>query len=499
MRGALLQGDLRFQWRHGFHAVYAVLLAVYVVGLSMVPHNWRGTLSGILVFSDTSVLGFFFVGSMTLLERQQRVLSVLAISPVPPRAWVSAKLLTLAGLAVAASVPLLVAGHGWTSTVSQLPSFLPAILLSSTLYTAIGIAVALRAATLGEYFFRGVLWTIIFVAPILPAFGVMEHPLWWALPTLPTLYLLGAIDDGPGMLLAVAILAAWTAAIVVLVYRQATSELRRPDAHHSVHHTASPKRAGQDREGYPMFGRLGAICRAELRLIIRDPLLTTVLLAPVLLLMLLRFAAPVVISVLATRWGFDLIPYTPLIAVFFLGLVPIMLGMVSSFVLLDELDEGVLAPISISPLNRLGWLFRKLMVVSLGTLPLVIALARLNGMHPVPWPALIASLPALGLQTPAVALLIATVARDKVEGVALSKATGILALAPIVVWYAPGLWALAGAPIPGIWVSLALLPTARTSAVSDGLWTTGTAATLITCGWLGILLRRFMTKQTGGA
>lgn len=98
----------------------------------------------------------------------------------------------------------------------------------------------------------------------------------------------------------------------------------------------------------------------------------------------------------------------------------------------------------------------------------------------------------------AVVLLLATVARDKVEGVALSKATGILSPAPLVVWYSPGMWTLAGAPIPGIWVALTLLPMVQRSAPSYGIWMTGTVATLVTSVWLWFLIRRFTTTHTHG-
>ncbi|MFW5696014.1 MAG: ABC transporter permease [Alkalispirochaeta sp.] len=502
-RRAVLRGDLRFQWRHGFHAVYGVVLLVYLAGVMLVPPHWRSVLAGILVFSDTSVLGFFFVGSMTLLEREQRVLTILSVSPVPPRRWVTSKVLTLAGLAAGVSIPLLIAGHGWTTTLSRLPYLLPTILLSSAFYTAIGIVVALRSATLNQYFFRGALWTLVFVAPVLPAFGVLEHTLWWALPTLPALSLLHVITDvGPDVAVSLVILAAWTGGMLVLVYYRAAIELRRPEAPAAGRHKVA-RRAGDSRQSSRHADRrsgdrFGAVLRSEVRLILRDPLLTTVLLAPLLFLLLLRFGIPVAATLLAGHWGFDPAPYVPLLSVFFLCLIPIMLGMVSGFVLLDELDEGVLAPISVSPLHRGGWLVRKLIIVSSGTLPLVVALGRLNGVYPIPWATLAAACPALCLQTPAVALALATVARDKVEGVALSKAVGILALAPIVVWYAPGFWALAGAPIPGIWVSMALLSRLPNSPVSYGAGMTGAAGALVTCGWLWLLVRRFLARNAHG-
>ncbi len=104
--------DLRFQWRHGFYAVYAVVSLLYVAVLVWIPSPVRGTVAKVIVFSDPTVLGFIFSAGMLLLEKSQGVPAALFVSPLSPGRWVLARALSLSVLSSLAGLVVLMGGMG---------------------------------------------------------------------------------------------------------------------------------------------------------------------------------------------------------------------------------------------------------------------------------------------------------------------------------------------------------------------------------------------------
>ena len=68
---SLLKHDILFQFRHRFYYAYFFILAVYYSIISNVSGVVKDFLTIFILFSDTTVLGFFFVGGLILLERDQ--------------------------------------------------------------------------------------------------------------------------------------------------------------------------------------------------------------------------------------------------------------------------------------------------------------------------------------------------------------------------------------------------------------------------------------------
>lgn len=105
----LFSADLRFMARYGFFFLYAVLTAVYIVVLSVIPAHWRKTAAVILIFSDPAAMGLFFMGAIILLERSQRTPCAVAVSPVRPAEYILAKAASLAVLSLAVAAVLVFA------------------------------------------------------------------------------------------------------------------------------------------------------------------------------------------------------------------------------------------------------------------------------------------------------------------------------------------------------------------------------------------------------
>jgi len=202
--------DVIFQIRHGFYAAYGILTLMYIIILLNLPTLTREGATVLLIFSDISVLGYFFIGGIILLERRQGTLNTLTVTPLRPWEYLWAKVLSLTCISVVVGVVILLTTSGLQPEILW---FLPGLTLSAVLFTLLGLVVAIRSETVNEYFFRGLAYYMVFMVPLIHYFGVVEHPLFHLLPTLGMLHLLESAfwPHSPGELwLALGTLALWS-------------------------------------------------------------------------------------------------------------------------------------------------------------------------------------------------------------------------------------------------------------------------------------------------
>jgi len=100
----MLQFDVRFQFRHGFYYAYLFISLFYIAILRVVPEQFRVLVTTIVIFSDPSVFGFFFVGGILLLERGEKTLESLFVTPLRLHEYFISKILSLSLIAVATSL-----------------------------------------------------------------------------------------------------------------------------------------------------------------------------------------------------------------------------------------------------------------------------------------------------------------------------------------------------------------------------------------------------------
>lgn len=165
--------DMRFQAKHGFYFLYAVLTVIYITVLFAVPEGWKEKTSAILIFSDPASMGLFFMGAIVLLEKSQQTPCAFAVSPVRPMEYIIAKVSSLSAISlVVAAILALAAG------VNNLYIVLLGTLVSSVIFTLFGIIAATKIVSLNQF----VLWTVpievvCFIPAILHLFKIT--PTWW--------------------------------------------------------------------------------------------------------------------------------------------------------------------------------------------------------------------------------------------------------------------------------------------------------------------------------
>ncbi|MGN1164395.1 MAG: hypothetical protein ACI4S4_06300 [Candidatus Ornithospirochaeta sp.] len=91
----MLKNDLRLLFREGIIPLYALVTFIYAIVMSSVPSEWRSMVSRILIFSDPSALGLYFMGAVVLTEKSQHMDAAFSVLPVSSRRHVLSKTIAM--------------------------------------------------------------------------------------------------------------------------------------------------------------------------------------------------------------------------------------------------------------------------------------------------------------------------------------------------------------------------------------------------------------------
>lgn len=167
---------------------------------------------------------------------------------------------------------------------------------------------------------------------------------------------------------------------------------------------------------------------------------------------------PIIISVVA----YFLIPYlkdiNPLASdITFLTLLLInsfIFGVVTSFTLLDDQDDNVLLSLKMTPISvRLYVLFKLLMSYVFGIISTLLILISVDYFQQTSLRDILFILILAPIQGPILAMLIASVSRNKVEGFAIMKLSGLILMAPIAALFLTDWKELLISIFPGFWTA----------------------------------------------
>lgn len=185
---AIIQ-DIRFQFRHGFYYAYLIICTFYVLLLQVIPLEARKTLVIILIFTDPAILGFFFIGGIVLLEKGQRILENLFVTPLKIREYFMAKITSLTFLASLVSLVIVIFSFGLS--FSLLPLLL-GVILGSIFFVLMGFALAARAKSINGFLLSTPLISIWAFLPFLSFLNLYDNFLFYLLPGKGILILLEA-------------------------------------------------------------------------------------------------------------------------------------------------------------------------------------------------------------------------------------------------------------------------------------------------------------------
>jgi fluoroquinolone transport system permease protein len=181
-----------------------------------------------------------------------------------------------------------------------------------------------------------------------------------------------------------------------------------------------------------------------------DPVLMVGIFAPLVLLVASRFGFPMIADWLTNGYAFELYEYSSFTAIFLVITFPILIGMMTGLLMLDERDENVISYYAVTPLMRRGYMVYRLALPS-GLCTLLSSLYLIaSGLSSIQLEHIYILL-LLAIEAPCFALFLASFAANKVEGLALSKIGGLFIAGPIIAYFVPSPWQIIGAWIPTYW------------------------------------------------
>lgn len=202
-----------------------------------------------------------------------------------------------------------------------------------------------------------------------------------------------------------------------------------------------------------MAGVMAAYGRNDLRNIRRDSMLLGVLAGPFIYSATSWVVGPLT-GFLRQSSQFDLTPYYPLIVSAFLVLGPIaVLGAVCGLILLEDKDQRTLAALRVTPAPPASYpVYRMIMAVLIVMLSETAAMviSPLTGVKDLYWaiPVTIVS----GLLATVIGFVMAAWARNKVEGLAVIRALGLVVfMVPLIPWFVESPWSWAFGVLPSFW------------------------------------------------
>lgn len=481
-----LRLELTLQVRQKFlhAAVFSGL--IWLAVLLPMPVSLRPVAEPYVLVGDIAIIGFFFVGGTVFFEKQERTIGAIVSTPLRFWEYLAAKLTVLLAISlfVAVVVATIVHGLGY-----HLLPLVAGIVLGTLLMLLVGFSSSLPFASVTDWFLAAVIPLAIMLAPpVVHYSGLWPNPVLYLIPNpgaaalarrgvrsgelgalagrvcggLPNRVCGGIVPGGQG-----AIRPLCRAKIGCAV--RAISSLAGPRA-------------------------LAAFGRNDIRGTYRDPLLVMLVIAPVIWTTGVALLTPLFTEMLARRYGFDLVGYYPLILTAFLLLTSIIVaGALAAFLVLDDVDAGTMTALRVTPVPLSVFFGYRAATVMVVTTIYVVATMSCSGILE---PGLVSSLIPIGLVAGLSAvvtlLLILAVANNKIQGLAMVRALGMLiAGLPCLPWFISSNWNLAFGVLPPYWAAKAFWV-----ASDHGTWwpyLVGGAVYNLAIVW--VLFRRFRAKH----
>jgi fluoroquinolone transport system permease protein len=199
------------------------------------------------------------------------------------------------------------------------------------------------------------------------------------------------------------------------------------------------------------------LVKGDLKNIGRDPMLMISMIAPVLLTLVALLLFPLISDITTRYFNFPLEAYYLVGNLFLLPLIPMLMGMVYGFILLDERDGGLISYLAITPLGKSGYLWIRMFIPVSISIVMCVAFMYLTGFHnTLNMPQVVLISVIVSSEAPMVLLFLGAYAGNKVEGIALSKGMGILIMPILIDYFLTGNWRWVMGITPLWWIERAV-------------------------------------------
>lgn len=191
----------------------------------------------------------------------------------------------------------------------------------------------------------------------------------------------------------------------------------------------------------------------DMRTLMRDPILMMFMIVPLLVLVVAKLFLIFAEPILYEMTGFVLSQYYGYLLAVVLTFSPYILGTVTAFLMIDERDESIYELMSVMPIGYVGYITNRLLIpFGLSIIYTVLSYTILNifrlSFMQVTMIALLS-----GVQGVVVALIMFSLADNKVQGLTYSKALNIFVFASVADLLSLKWVSIISAFIPFYWTS----------------------------------------------
>lgn len=221
--------------------------------------------------------------------------------------------------------------------------------------------------------------------------------------------------------------------------------------------------------------------------ITHDAMLFMISIAPILAGLFFRFGIPYIQQLLTKYLDMPGLfhPYYLLIDLFLGAITPVMFCLAGAFVILDEIDDGISRYYAVTPVGKTGYLMSRLGISAVIAFTVSIAVLSIFRLSNLSLTAIIMISLAASILGIIQALLVISLSSNKVEGMAVSKLSGLFFLGLPVPFFLTGNMQYMMFILPSFWIAK--------YAVEDKTYYIA-ASLAVSVIWIVLLQRRFIKK-----
>lgn len=169
----ILLNDVRYQMRYGFYLIYAILTLLYIAGLGLISDSGiKSTATAFVLLSDPAVLGYFFIGGIWLLEKDEGLHGYLTITPTRIAEYVIGKALSLGFISTLSALAICGVSFPHVNVILLTAS----IFIASSVFTLLGLSIATKARSVNGYLLASILPAVILMIPAILTILGIYHP-----------------------------------------------------------------------------------------------------------------------------------------------------------------------------------------------------------------------------------------------------------------------------------------------------------------------------------
>lgn len=218
----------------------------------------------------------------------------------------------------------------------------------------------------------------------------------------------------------------------------------------------------------------------------KDGMLLVMIPAPLLVGLFFKVTVPFINAILTSQFQFSITSWYGLADGMLICLTPMFVAMISAFLLLDERDAGISAFYQITPAQGYPYLLARVGIPMIWAFITTLIAAAVFKISAISFADILSSGLISSLTGIALAMMVVSIAGNRVEGLAVSKLMGISFIGLFLIWFVPAPYHFSLAFLPSFWIGKLLM---------DGTDFFSFVLGLITCLlWIAFFTRRFLKR-----